>query len=240
MLTSILGAAALAVALYDGVIIGRALLIGGELAQASEAYTQQPRNPQAALLVVGDSTAVGTGAANPRDSLAGRLGAALPRTRIDNLAANGALTRDVLAQLERAPLASYDAVLVQVGGNDALRFTSMAQLGNDINAVLERAASVADYTALMSTGDLGAAPALPWPIDRLFSARSRRVREVFSAAAARHGADYVDLFSGAGIEQFDRNAEDYHAADGLHLSGEGYGIWYQRLTAATELPQRLL
>jgi lysophospholipase L1-like esterase len=239
MLASLLGAAVLALAAYDGVVIGRALYVGGQLARESSPYSQQPADATAALLVVGDSTGVGTGAEDPADSVAGRLGSALPGTRIDNLAVNGALTEDVLEQLRDAPLPRYDAILVQVGGNDALRFTPLDRLEADIAAVLSRAGERAPYTALMSTGDLGAAPALPWPVAPVYSARSRAVRDRFLAAAREHGADYVDLFTGAGDNGFRQAPDRYYARDGLHLSGAGYGSWYDRLTAATALPERL-
>lgn len=239
MLASLLGAAVLALAAYDGVVIGRALVVGGQLARDSSAYSQQPAGATSALLVVGDSTGVGTGARDPADSVAGRLGHALPDTRIDNLAVNGALTEDVLKQLSDAPLPRYDAILVQVGGNDALRFTPLDRLAGAINAVLSQAEERASYTALMSTGDLGAAPALPWPVASIYSARSRAVRDRFLAAAQKHDVDYVDLFTGPRDNSFRQEADRYYARDGLHLSGAGYGTWYDRLTAASALPERL-
>jgi lysophospholipase L1-like esterase len=239
MIASLIGAAAIAIVVYDSLIVGRALLVGNEVASRSEPFRQQPAEPNATLLVVGDSTGVGTGSEHPRQSLAGRLGTALPQARIDNLAVNGALTSDVLGQLKEAPLAHYDAVLVQVGGNDALRFTPIRKLKEDIGAVLASAGERGDYTALMSTGDLGAAPALPWPIAYVFSARSRAVRDTFIEVAHDSGTDYVDLFGDSGSEIFQQDAKRYYAADRLHLSGEGYGIWYQQLRDATELPERL-
>jgi len=239
MLTSLIGAAAISLLIYDSVIVGRALVVGSEVAKRSEPFRQTPADPSAALLIVGDSTGVGTGSEDPRQSLAGRLGAALPRARIDNLAANGALTGDVLAQLKEAPLAYYDVVLIQVGGNDALRFTPINRLKQDIAAVLASAGERSDYIALMSTGDLGAAPAIPWPIAYLFSARSRAVRDTFAEAARASGADYVDLFDDPKSELLQNDPSRYYAADGLHLSGEGYGIWYQQLSESTELPERL-
>ena len=61
----------------------------------------------------------------------------------------------------------------------------------------------------------------------------------FLAAAREHGADYVDLFTGASDNGFRQAPDRYYARDGLHLSGAGYGSWYDRLTAATALPERL-
>lgn len=236
MLASLLAAAFVAVAAYDGVVLARALHEGRQVAAASEAFEQRPAKPAASLLVVGDSTGVGTGAEDPRDSLAGRLGAALPRTRIDNLARNGARTREVTTQLAAAPQQHYDAILVQVGGNDALRFTDLDELAEAIDEVLRTATAMAAYVALMSTGDLGSAPALPWPVNALFSRRSQAVRDSFAAAAQRHGVDYVDLFSPERTDPIEEAPQRHYASDGLHLSGAGYGVWYERLRDATALP----
>jgi lysophospholipase L1-like esterase len=239
MLLSILSAGLLAIVVYDSAVMVPAMLRGKDLARASSPYEAHPATPGTTLLVVGDSTGVGTGAEDPADSVAGRLGADLPDARVDNLAVNGALTKDVLGQLERAPLPRYDAIMVQVGGNDALRFTNLGELASDIDAVLDAALRRGDYVALMSTGDLGEAPAIPWPLDTVFSGRSRAIRDRFAKAAESHGADYVDLFAPAGDNPFARDPDRYYASDGLHLSGDGYGIWYDRLRAATDLPDRL-
>jgi lysophospholipase L1-like esterase len=65
------------------------------------------------------------------------------------------------------------------------------------------------------------------------------VRDRFLAAARDHGVDYVDLFTGPGDNGFRQETDRYYARDGLHLSGAGYGTWYDRLTAATAVPERL-
>ena len=94
-----------------------------DLARDARPYTAQPPQPTRRVLVVGDSTAVGTGASTAADSLPGRIGQDHPQWRIDNLAANGAKFGDVVQQLERAG-GGYDLVLVLAGGNDVIRFTS--------------------------------------------------------------------------------------------------------------------
>lgn len=218
------------VVVYDTFVIVRAFLRGSEVAAASEPFQAQPPGVEASLLVVGDSTARGTGSRDPALSIAGRMGSDFPRLRVDNLGTNGALTREVVDQLGHAPEHFYSTVLVQVGGNDALRFTSLDGLARHIDAVLALATDRGEHVALMSTGRLGDAPAIPWPISRLFTWRAQRVREIFDLAARRHGAHYVDLFSAAGTSNpFAAAPEAHYARDGLHPSGEGYGVWYEKL-----------
>lgn len=223
------GLAALIV-IYDAVVIARALLRGSEVASSSVPFDRQPAEFRNALLIVGDSTAVGTGASAATDSIAGRIAADFSDLRIDNLGANGALTAAVDEQLRRAPLAHYDMVLIQVGGNDALRFTGAEALRIAIEEAVSLAADLGEHVALMSSGDLGAAPALPWPLSRLFSRRSHIVRDVFSRTAAQSKARYVDLFVDAQADNpFLAEPDRYHARDGLHPSSAGYGAWYETL-----------
>jgi lysophospholipase L1-like esterase len=225
-----IGAVAALIAVFDALVIARALMRGSEVAASSAPYAARPQDAELALLVVGDSTAVGTGATSPADSIAGRIAADFSPMRVDNLAANGALTAAVNEQLRSAPLDRYDMVLIQVGGNDALRFTSIAALEASITEAVSLASDLGDRVAVMSTGDLGAAPALPWPLSRVFSWRSQRVREVFRRAAEKHKAHYVDLFVDEGRENpFVLEPEVYHARDGLHPSSAGYGAWYGML-----------
>ena len=90
------------------------------LANEARPYAAQPAQPTRRILVVGDSTAVGTGASGPLASLPGLIGQRHPAWHIDNLASNGARYADVAQQLERAA-AGYDLVLVLAGGNDVIR-----------------------------------------------------------------------------------------------------------------------
>jgi lysophospholipase L1-like esterase len=235
MLASLFAVAVVSVTAYDAALIGRALLRGSELAARSEPFTARPEQPLGTLLIVGDSTGVGTGAADPAESVAGRIGTALPRLRIDNLAVNGALTRELPEQLRQAPLQHYDAVLVQVGGNDILRFTPLAALRDATRETLRRAQGLAPCVVMMSTGDVGTAPAIPWPLSDVYSWRSRRVRELFIAVSGEAGVDYVNLYDPGQDNPFLREPERYYAADGLHPAGPGYGAWFDELRRGSRL-----
>jgi hypothetical protein len=66
-----------------------------ELARRSEPWQQSPGDATLRLLIVGDSTAVGTGASAARHSLAGLIGQSHPRLLIENRAQDGARFSDV-------------------------------------------------------------------------------------------------------------------------------------------------
>lgn len=221
---------------YNLIVVSRALMRSSEVAKESVAFNRQLNNPGQQLLVVGDSTAVGTGSAAPADSIAGRIARDFPATAVLNLAKNGALTRAVPGQLNRVNADSFDLVLVQVGGNDALRFTGRAKLEKDIDQTLSLAADKGEHTLLISVGNLGNAPALPWPLSALYSRRSQMVRDVFVEAARRHGVHYLDLIAQSGTDSpFKTQPDKYYSRDGLHPSGAGYGVWYESLIAAHPL-----
>lgn len=239
-MVTLLGAGALAVILYDAAHIALALARGRDVAAASEAYERAAPSQAPALLVAGDSTAVGTGAADPADSVAGRIARDLSPLHIDNLGRNGARLADVAAQLRRAPRRHYRVLLIQAGGNDILQFTGYARLREDIDRVLQLATARGDRVLLMATGDVGTAPAIPWPLSVLLSERARRVRDLLAhAAGEREAVHFVDLMQEGADSPFRREPARYYAEDGLHPSGEGYGLWYAQLRRSVSLAQWL-
>ena len=70
-----------------------------ELARLSEPLQHAPRDARMRLLIVGDSTGVGTGAGQARDSVAGLLAREFPLLHIENRARDGATLADVAGQL---------------------------------------------------------------------------------------------------------------------------------------------
>lgn len=83
--------------LWGAVALG--LFVGGrtawllresvELARHSEPLQHVPEQPSKRLLIVGDSTAVGTGATGPQASVAGLLAQAFPSLLIGGASENG-------------------------------------------------------------------------------------------------------------------------------------------------------
>jgi lysophospholipase L1-like esterase len=229
-----------AIVLANMISLAVALYRGGALADRSEAFQQRVPNARKTLLVIGDSTAVGTGAERPEDSVAGRIGSSLPGMAIVNLAEDGAKTQELMAQLRAAPDASYDAVLIQVGGNDVLRFTGITELRKSATALLSAAKAKAPYVAMMSSGDVGAAPAFLKPVDWVYSWRTRRVRSLFLELAARDAIDYVDLYDPSDDNPFYRHPDRYYAPDGLHPSAEGYRLWFEQLVKQSSIRAYLM
>ena len=199
-----------------------------ELAQDARAYTARPDRPLQRLLVVGDSTAVGTGAAAPQDSLVGLIGQQHRQWRIDNLAANGARFGDVVRQLERAP-EGYDMVLVLAGGNDVIRFTAHHTLRSQLQQTVALAQRKGRSVVLMPCGDVGHAPFFLPPVSWLMSRRSASLHALVQAVAADSQVRYVSLLKPRAQDPFVHRSQELHAADGLHPSSAGYQQWYREL-----------
>ena len=163
-----------------------------ELARLSEPFQQRPSDATVRLLVVGDSTAVGSGADSPAASVAGRLASEHARLWVENRARDGARLADVPAQLD--------------DGDE--RF------------------------------DIGNAPFFFVPVSWWMTRRSRELHGWVRAAAALHGAVYINLFKERDHDRFVREP-GLHARDGLHPSDAGHAAWLQELMAQSSLESAL-
>lgn len=204
------------------------------IAETAQAYTQQPSAPSRRLVVLGDSTAVGTGADDPRLSVAGRIGQAHPDWRIDNFAVNGAKVSDVPEQLTLAG-SGLDMVLIMVGGNDVIRLSSWDPLQATLLALVARAQQGGARVVLMPCGDVGRAPLFLPPFSSWLNHRSTTLHAVFDAVGRSTGVPVVDLRVPRAQDPFVQAPDQYHAADGLHPTDAGYGVWFDKLKSANVL-----
>jgi len=228
------GAAAigLAVAARTGWLLSTSVA----LTRQSEPWQQAPAQPALRLLIVGDSTAVGTGAGKPGASVAGLLAGRFPRLAIDNRARDGATFAGVLAQLDGDD--PVDMVLVMAGGNDVFRLRGLGALEADVDRVTRRARQRAALVVLMPAGNVGHAPFFLPPASWLMTWRSRRLQAMAAAAALRHGALHVNLFRESADDPFVRQPH-MNAADGLHPADAGYRVWFDELMAQAGLSEHL-
>ena len=209
------------------------------LARASTPSGVEPPDATASLLVVGDSTAAGTGATAPSTSLAGQLSGKFPTVAITNLGDDGARFADVARQLERAPQRRYDAVLIQAGGNDVIRLTGANALRDDVQRALDLADRRASLVVVMPAGNVGNAPFFFPPYSWWMTSRARTMHAIVREAAQRSGASYVDLYKPRDQDPFALDPDRLHAADGLHPSDAGYAQWLAELMKQSPLADAL-
>jgi lysophospholipase L1-like esterase len=213
----------------------RQVALGEAIAERSRPFERAVASPRRRVLVIGDSTGVGTGAEREHDSIAGRLAADFPDIHVVNRSRNGARTRDACLQLVQEDDARFDVVLVHVGGNDIFRRTPLDRLAADVETLLANAAAAGTHVLVTTTPNVGLAPAFFAPLSWWLSLRSRQVRDLFAAAARRHGAHYANFFHPRSCDPFSRDWRRYYAADGVHPSSECYGYVYRALLRATPL-----
>lgn len=212
--------------------LGRA----AELARESTALQVAPPRAALRLLMVGDSTAVGTGASSPRTSLAGLLAQAYPKLAIENRAQDGARFDGVVQQLEAG--GEFDFVLIMAGGNDVMRFRDADSTLADIDRSASLAQGLAPQVAFLPAGNVGNAPFFFPPVSWLMTSRARELHAAVQTAAARTGATYVNLFKAPQDDPFVQRP-GLHAADGLHPSDAGYRVWRDELLAQTGWDKQL-
>lgn len=198
------------------------------LSQGAPAY-EQLGNRAEAILVAGDSTARGIGAARPEESLAGRVGAVFPDARLVNLGRNGACFGDVAAQLADAPTVPYRFVIICAGANDVLQLHTGDRVLADARRAIARAQRLAENVVLMTVPNVGHAPMLPWPFNRFYSARARTVFTRLAPLGDHPRISLVRLYFDGAEDPFAREPQRYLAEHGLHPSSAGYALWFDRL-----------
>ena len=208
-----------------------------DLARKSQPFQQRPAGATSRLLVVGDSTAVGTGADAPAASVAGRLGQAYPQLWVENRAQDGATLADVVAQMRGAD-GHFDVVLVQAGGNDVIRLSDMDAVRQTVKDLACAARDKAPLVLLMPAGNVGNSPFFFSPVRGWMTRRSRALHAVVLDAAASCGSTYINLFQERADDPFVQGPA-LHARDGLHPSDAGYGVWFEELMRQSTLASTL-
>ncbi|GAB4475691.1 MAG: SGNH/GDSL hydrolase family protein [Burkholderiaceae bacterium] len=187
------------------------------------------------LLVIGESTAAGVGAAHHGEALAGELAVRLAR-RLGRrvlwrvLGENGATARRALRVLEAADTAPADLAVVALGVNDVLEQTRAARWQSVMAALVARlhARTGAREVILLEVPPLARFPALPRPLRDVLGADARRLDARLARIAARPDAreprvrHYRFAFDGA---------REFFARDGFHPSARGYARWAELIAA---------
>ena len=216
-----------------GALVSRSQVFEQNVAQGAA----QGVSGRGRLLIVGDSTGVGTGATSPAASVAGLIGRDHPDLTVVNRAADGARFSDMLRQLEGPD--DFDVVLVLGGGNDVIRLTNHDLMASGIARLVAAAQERAPVVLLMPPGNVGNAPFFFRPLSWLMTKRSRELHALIKSTAASSGALYVNTFAERADDPFAQEPERYNARDGLHPSDAGYQLWYEELNRQAGLKERL-
>lgn len=216
-----------------------ALLLGLIVLPQSRALRRDvPRLPPAApraggsrargarrLVVLGDSTAVGTGVDDMADAVAGQVARRLPGPvawRV--LGANGLTAAEVRRDvLPEARTGEADAVVLLVGWNDALRLRSARAFGRDLGALLDglRTAHPTARRVVVAPPRFDRFAVLPQPLRTALGTHAAALGRTAARVATANGAAVVEGFDGQHV-----------AADRFHPDAVGYAELADRIAAA--------
>ena len=183
------------------------------------------------LLVVGDSTAMGTGVAVLDDALPGRLARLLGATRAGAsgvawraVGRSGATSTQVLEDFADAAVAAhFDIAVVLVGWNDALRLRSGREFSRSLGALLERlhAASPDARLCVVAPPAFARFAVLPNPLRFALGRHALGLTRASARVARAHAAVAAPGFTGIEL-----------ASDGFHPNAAGYQHLAEGIAAA--------
>ena len=181
------------------------------------------------LLMIGDSSIAGVGVDDFADCVAGRTPhllaqktgrAVTSRTSGNNSATAGQIRDHVLPNLERS---IYDVIVVSIGVNDAKNFHSGRRFCKEFGTLIYALRARFPEATIIWSGiiDLGNIPALPAPLARILSIRSRILDHAGKTLCNERGALAPDSNWQPLPENF--------SIDGFHCSASGYKMWAEEL-----------
>ena len=220
--------------LYQSARTNVLLKNAGDLMANAEKFPREysvgdQENREIIYVVLGDSTAVGVGAAGLEDSCAFQIATTFAdlkkrRVRVINMAVSGAVLNDVLEkQLPQLAKLKPDLISVSIGANDATHFASMEKYRAQMQWLIEKLGASKAQVLMATTPDMFQSPALPLPLAMSANRRAKMQNVILAKAAANSLIKVVDLFN-RGQLIYAQNPNLY-AADFFHPSSGGYQIW---------------
>ncbi len=237
----------------QGLRLRRAWLRATRLAAGAAPVEQHPARVAVRVLLVGDSTGLGVGAAAAGETLAGLLAADYPSAQVTNLCRCGDTLGDMPEQLRSAELDAvarngsgpisppfFDLVLLLAGGNDVFRHTPPDTLRRSAAALMHLLRRTGRHVIWLGPANIGHAPVFLPPVSWWFAWRSRKAVHTFAAAAQQHGVDFIDFCWDRAEDLFAARPDRYFANDQVHPSGSAYRVCYDMLRRRPHLGQAML
>src|SRR5688500_7660715 len=176
------------------------------------------------LAVLGDSIAYGTGARSAADALGPRLSAALGAEGFDVslhvLAVPGAVSRDLVTQVERARRLRPDLAVVVIGANDLARFVPVDAAVGALTSALRGLRALGTDVVLVPAPDMSSIPFVPPAFRPAVRAACRVLQREQTAVAEATGCSVASVASEVAGEF--GSAPALFAHDRYHPSSAGY------------------
>ncbi len=217
--------------IIDTLRVYRLVQKGNVLADTAVPFERVLLNASSTILVLGDSTAFGTGVHDSRVTTAGRLGAFYPEASLTNKAKNGLRLEGLSDILSTIPETEhYSLILVQIGGNDIIRFTSKKDVESRAGEAFKRLSRLGDAVIVLHAGDVGNARVFPVYLRPIYTRKSYQMREIYKRLISPYtNIKYVDLLAAPSDNLFRDDPKTYYAEDMLHLSEFGNEVWFNEI-----------
>ena len=187
--------------------------------------------PAASLLILGDSSAAGVGAAHQDQALSGQLLARLQGRHDRPLrwklaARTGLRTRDAIALLE--PSERFDLAVIALGVNDVTALQTPAAWLRDVDRLVQHLAEQQGVQRVLWSGlpPMHRFPALPQPLRAVMGQHARTLDRALSAHAQ-------SMKAALPVEHLPLPAmsdASFIATDGFHPAAGAYALWAQALS----------
>src|SRR5690242_1734264 len=134
---------------------------GQQLRRGARAFQRAMPSAPTKILVAGDSVAVGLGASQPEQSIAGLFGQDFPQADVTNVGVSGAETDGLVTQLAGLAGQHFSAVVLIIGANDVVHGRNLRGSLIRLDRALQQARELSDQVILMPEGNMGNAPIFP-------------------------------------------------------------------------------
>ena len=128
-----------------------------------------------------------------------------------------------------------DVLLIEIGGNDIVNRTPLADVEMRLKKVMTLAAPIADQMIIFHSGNVGTSKLLPWPSRWFFRRRTLAVREIYQRNITDPKFHYIDMFRNHAEDPYYQDPAQYYSPDFFHPSAAGYKDWYNLMRQQAEV-----
>jgi len=183
--------------------------------------------PAVRIALLGDSSAAGYGVAHVRETpgailASGVAEAADRRVHLVSVAAVGAQSKDLQAQVERVLERAPHVAVIFIGANDVTHAVPPRTSARLLAAALDRLRGAGVEVVVATCPDLGTIEPLAPPLRQLARSWSRRLAAAQATVTVEAGGLAVALASVL-TPEFTRLSEVLFGPDRFHPSAQGYG-----------------
>lgn len=193
------------------------------------------------LLLLGESTVAGVGAANHDEGLAGQAARAINAMTGSTVewrvhAANGITAAGLRASLDELPADTRaDLIVIGLGANDVFRLQGPVGWERNLQALIDAARERCGFAPVVvcAMPPIGHFPGLPQPLRSVLGLRARLLDDATEKLAGRK--------TGVHFLPFELEADPaLFSADGIHPSAQCYALWGDAIAelAVDHLPKR--